>query len=365
MTPQVNYDIAIWESIRFRVQQMTFTLVKEINKEISTDLSLRDYWEEYPVPWQLKEIIQQRAESWLERVFAVGRDAYVSKGKETSSEFDRAIWAYHIEPFIMREVTVNEFGYKTSVLSELLLCAVGSAPEKRNRLKVGQKDCCLTIRNKILETWYDRLHHLPPRINQAIAAMAGYQADKLRATPIVATLPPEAPANKLQEQKPSESNEPVIGSTSASIPAPQGQVVPSESNKTSRVPKPEAPSVEPPASGMNWEDIEILFLSDERVQIHFGKNSETRNYAEFGFQDRRTDNPNRAWRALRRIAELHGTIRNPAEAGERWPNFEKRVQEIRSVLRERFGISSDPLPFVESVGYRALFKIACGSSYRA
>jgi hypothetical protein len=39
------------------------------------------------------------------------------------------------------------------------------------------------------------------------------------------------------------------------------------------------------------------------------------------------------------------------------------VQEIRRVLREHFAISSEPLPFVESHGYRAQFKIICSPSF--
>ena len=48
------------------------------------------------------------------------------------------------------------------------------------------------------------------------------------------------------------------------------------------------------ADAATWEGIEITFLSDERVQIHIGKTHETRNYAEFGFQDNKSKNPNRA-----------------------------------------------------------------------
>jgi hypothetical protein len=365
---QINYDIALWEPIRFRVQHATSTLVEDINKEISKNLSLREFWGEYPVPWQLRDVVQQRAESWLERLYALSRDAYVSYGREVSVEFDRAMWAYHVEPFIMREA-VNEYGYQASVLFELLLCAVGSPPGNRNDLKVGQKECCLQIRSRIRETWYDKLHHLPARVSEGVAAMARHQANELRAARIVAGLPAEAPAKSAQERKPSESHEQVVGeqivgSTNALISNPQCQDVPGESEKASRVPQPEALDAEPPVAGVGWRDIEISFVSDERVQIRIGTSTETRNYAEFGFQDRRNGNPSRAWQTLRRLAELRGTIGNAADAGEPWPKVEKRVQEIRKVLREHFDISSDPLPFVESTGYNALFKIGCGPSYR-
>jgi hypothetical protein len=115
--------------------------------------------------------------------------------------------------------------------------------------------------------------------------------------------------------------------------------------------------------GTTWEDIEILFLSDERVQIRNGGNRETRNYAEFGFADGRTRNPNQAWEALRVLAAQRGVIRDGAALNLPWPKVEKRIQEIRRLLREHFHISSDPIPFVEGVGYQACFKLACGPSF--
>lgn len=113
-----------------------------------------------------------------------------------------------------------------------------------------------------------------------------------------------------------------------------------------------------------WEEIEIVFLSDERVQIHVGKQRETRNYAEFGFMDNKTRNPNGAWIGLRRFAEFGGVVRNGTEAGLPWKKFEKRVQEIRKLFRRHFGISSDPIQFVQDLGYRTRFKVKCGPSFR-
>ncbi len=114
-----------------------------------------------------------------------------------------------------------------------------------------------------------------------------------------------------------------------------------------------------------WGEVEIVFLSDDRLQIFIGQKArETMNYAEIGFHDLRTGNPNRAWIALRGIAEHNGTIRNSSQTSSMWSIFEKRVQEIRKILRNRFDISVDPIPFVEGTGYVAQFKISCGPSYR-
>ena len=79
-----------------------------------------------------------------------------------------------------------------------------------------------------------------------------------------------------------------------------------------------------------WQDLEIVFLSDDRVQIYRKKKaSETLNYAEFGFNNKKTGTPNMAWLALRRFAMREGIVRDGTEASDTWANFEKRVQEIR------------------------------------
>jgi len=115
-------------------------------------------------------------------------------------------------------------------------------------------------------------------------------------------------------------------------------------------------------SPATWETIEISFLSDHRVQIFNGTNSETLNYAEFGFADGRNDNPNQAWDTMRTLAEQHGIIQDAMKTGQPWPKVEKRIQEIRKIMRKHFGISTDPIPFIKGTGYQARFKIGCSPS---
>src|ERR1700736_1163832 len=129
---RISYDIMIWEQIRYPVEWTTRRLVQDINAEISSDRSLSELQGQYPVPWQLREVMQQRADSWVQRLYDPCCDVYKRSGKELSAEFDRAVWAYCIEPFIMRETQTNEYGYRASILLELLLCAVGSPSGNRN-----------------------------------------------------------------------------------------------------------------------------------------------------------------------------------------------------------------------------------------
>jgi hypothetical protein len=110
-------------------------------------------------------------------------------------------------------------------------------------------------------------------------------------------------------------------------------------------------------SPKSWDAVEVWFLSDERVQIRAGALTESRNYAEWGFEDRRTHKPNLAWILLRTMAEQGGTIKNGASMGGDWSKVEKQIQAIRKVLRNHFRIPEDPIPYVPNVGYTALFKL--------
>ena len=127
--------------------------------------------------------------------------------------------------------------------------------------------------------------------------------------------------------------------------------------------------------GATWQTIEIRFLSDFKVQIHIGgKAGEVLNYGELGFADGRLQggaepNPNRAWCILRAMADKRGTIADMMDVKETkekdWQQVEKRMQEIRRVLRTHFKISQDPIPFIEGTGYEARFKIGCAPSYHS
>ena len=125
-----------------------------------------------------------------------------------------------------------------------------------------------------------------------------------------------------------------------------------------------APHLEVQSSTLAWEQVEIVFLSEHRLQIlQGGKRERTLNYAEFGLVDRRTDGPNKAWEALRALAEGGGRIK-PGAQGD-WPKLEKRIQEIRAALRKCFLIDDDPIPYSPGNGYVARFKIGLSRSFDA
>ena len=168
------------------------------------------------------------------------------------------------------------------------------------------------------------------------------------------------------------SNDPihvVVTNPASAIPAPGPM---SQINEARCVPNGDANQNSPAADNAKedpaiWDAIEISFTSDHRVQIHNGKNDGIGggvfNYSDLGFEDRRTGNPNRAWRTLKLLAQNRGVIRDGAATGEEWTKVEKRIQGIRKVLRKHFGASTDPLQFIEGTGYQALFRINCRPSF--
>lgn len=113
----------------------------------------------------------------------------------------------------------------------------------------------------------------------------------------------------------------------------------------------------------SWESVQIVFVSDNRLQVFNGIERESYNYSELGFEDGRKQTPNQAWLTLRRLAELGGTISNGGQLGCDWKKVEKRIQAIRKTLRGHFGITADPIPFIAGTGYQAAFRITVSRSF--
>jgi hypothetical protein len=362
------YDVTTWEEIKYKVEEGTRSLITMITREISTDRSLQELYPIYPVPWQLGEVLRQRAETWLNRLYAICCEAQKAKGKAIDYSFNLAVWAYCIEPFITREIAANACGYRTSAFMELLLCAVGSSPDKRKSLTMSHRQCCDRVRERLLKQWYDRLHGLNAATKEAIRVLTLHRQMEARAA-LIPPGPPAQPAPADRERVSSPPQQQNVATAHETQPPISTALSVESKSEVVGDSEPSAPVRSVVES--KWEDIEISFISDERVQIRNGKKLETLNYTEFGFEDARNENPNQAWAVLRRLAERDGVLENAMEARLEWAKVEKRIQEIRSVLRQRFGIASDPIPFFEKSrvqgkksGYNSRFKISCARSYR-
>ena len=114
---------------------------------------------------------------------------------------------------------------------------------------------------------------------------------------------------------------------------------------------------------IDWENIKILFLSDERVQVGDDTQPQTYNYGEMGFTDKRSGRPNQAWGMLRALARAGGVIPNAARSSKEFIAMGKRIERLRATLRQHFGISSDPIPLDSNRGYCCRFHIRCAPSF--
>ena len=115
---------------------------------------------------------------------------------------------------------------------------------------------------------------------------------------------------------------------------------------------------------LQWGDIEILFFNEHTVQITAGQTKVNHDFGVLGMADKRSGKPTLAWGALHALALNNGVINHAPEKISDWRTVEKRMQEIRAWLRKRYGISSDPVPYVRGTGYRTRFKINRAPSYQ-
>jgi hypothetical protein len=111
----------------------------------------------------------------------------------------------------------------------------------------------------------------------------------------------------------------------------------------------------PTPQGAAWEDVRIRFLSDHRIAVDVLGVSVVFNFAEAGFEDRRTSNPNTNWILLGQIARRNGQLERPRGRREDVRKVEKGVQGLRDLFR----IPEDPfLPYRKVGCYQARFKIS-------
>jgi hypothetical protein len=115
---------------------------------------------------------------------------------------------------------------------------------------------------------------------------------------------------------------------------------------------------------LRWQDIELRFTSEHRVQIFVGgRPGVSLNFAELGFEDRRGrgGKPIRAWGLLLDLACNDGIYPASRVSGDQ--SIQKRAQELRNRLVGHFQIAEDPLPFLEGTGYKSRLKIGRSPSF--
>lgn len=114
----------------------------------------------------------------------------------------------------------------------------------------------------------------------------------------------------------------------------------------------------------SWDELQIVFISDERIQVYIKGNAvATFNYTEFGLEDRRSKKPNGAWMMLLILAKLDRPLNQNNAGGAPWTAVEKRIQEIRAHFKTIFGRTDDPILYTEGIGYQPRFEIRLGPAY--
>jgi hypothetical protein len=121
-----------------------------------------------------------------------------------------------------------------------------------------------------------------------------------------------------------------------------------------------------PAEAIVWDQVEVRFLSEHRVQLTIAGKTSTRNYSECGFEDGRSKKPNLAWSILRELAKESGELRVAPNVHR--PRVEKRMQEIRRRLvqlveNSGFRVTGEDPVLFESGSYRCRFRISAGPSF--
>jgi hypothetical protein len=118
------------------------------------------------------------------------------------------------------------------------------------------------------------------------------------------------------------------------------------------------------ADTATWEDIEITFLTEFTFQAsRAGRLEEAVHYSVLGFIDGRNETPNKAWHVLIELAEKGGKIPPGGRTRSEFDKLGKRIQEIRSLLKQHFRLADDPISYLHYEGYRTRFKIKRGPWY--
>lgn len=105
-----------------------------------------------------------------------------------------------------------------------------------------------------------------------------------------------------------------------------------------------------------WEKLVIKFFDGHTVKVTYDDlKTQTFNYKDMGFIDRKTNNPDTKWKFLIAIAENGGSLTN-SKYDKR---FSRNVKyEVNKRLKDFFGMDSNPIfCYTKKIGYKPLFTI--------
>ncbi|OGG51331.1 hypothetical protein A2704_01510 [Candidatus Kaiserbacteria bacterium RIFCSPHIGHO2_01_FULL_54_36b] len=103
-----------------------------------------------------------------------------------------------------------------------------------------------------------------------------------------------------------------------------------------------------------WEKLRVHFVDGHTVRVKYhGMSTETFDYKDMGFLDRKTNNPDKKWEFLRSMADEGGVW--PVEKFRK--NYHRTAKyQVSQRLKRFFSVGTDPFePYARGEGYRIRF----------
>ena len=120
-------------------------------------------------------------------------------------------------------------------------------------------------------------------------------------------------------------------------------------------------TVFPSARDLRWDEVSMVFVSDEVIKVRARRQLEEYRFDQIGFKDERTgDRPNRLWLFLMALAGNHGQVswEDLSGFGMNAGQVHSNVKRLRKSLCEFMVIENDPFyPYREVNAYQARFTI--------
>ena len=119
----------------------------------------------------------------------------------------------------------------------------------------------------------------------------------------------------------------------------------------------------PSPSGLKWDGVNIIVVSDDSLKIEAGGHRETYTYAELGLADKRkVDAATQLWTLIKVLANYQGRIPTknnlPINISKQLP---KHISRLRKVLKDVMQIEDDPFdPYQKGKEYHTRFSIRDG-----
>jgi hypothetical protein len=109
-------------------------------------------------------------------------------------------------------------------------------------------------------------------------------------------------------------------------------------------------------AGTRWESVYVSFVDDQMVDIRVAGKVHRTGYADMGFANQKTGNPNNQWGLLRVLARYGGELK--AADAEATPKVVKQKELLSQRLKDYFSLDTDPFQtYAQAKGYKTKFTL--------